>query len=42
VKFIPFFKKQDFWIGIFYDKENKIIYFCPFPMIGLKIILKGD
>jgi len=38
-----FFKWFDFWIGIYFDIKNKVIYFCPIPMIGLKIQLKkGD
>lgn len=31
----------DFWIGIFYDRKSRIIYFLPIPMIGIKIILKN-
>lgn len=31
------FKWYDFWVGFYIDRENKIIYFFPFPMIGFKI-----
>lgn len=37
VDFSISFKWFDFWIGIFYDKNNKIIYFCPIPTICIKI-----
>lgn len=23
----------DFWIGLYYDRRNKTLYFCPFPTI---------
>jgi len=37
MKIKPFFKKEDFWIGLYHDKEKRVLYFCPFPMIGIKI-----
>lgn len=37
VKIRPFFKWFDFWIGFYYDTENKVLYFCPLPMVGLKM-----
>lgn len=33
------FAWYDFWVGFYYDKEKRIIYFFPFPMFGLKIKL---
>ena len=35
----PFFKRYDFWVGVYYDKALHILYFCPIPMFGLKIVL---
>jgi hypothetical protein len=34
----PYFKWFDFWIGLFYDINKKILYIGLIPMIGLKII----
>jgi hypothetical protein len=31
------FAWYDFWIGLFYDKNKKILYIFLIPMIGLKI-----
>ena len=31
-----FFRWYDFWVGFYYDKANKALYFCPLPMIGIK------
>jgi hypothetical protein len=33
------FKWYDIWIGFFYDKKKKWIYFLPLPMIGVIIKL---
>lgn len=27
----------DFWIGLFWDKTKKVLYFCPLPMVVIKI-----
>lgn len=40
VTITPFFKWFDFWIGFYIDTEEKLIYFCPIPMCGLKIDFK--
>lgn len=34
------FAWYDLWVGLFWDKKNKWLYFLPFPMIGL--IIKFD
>ena len=28
---------NDFWIGLYYDKDKEILYLFMLPMIGLKI-----
>ena len=30
----------DFWIGFYIDVKNKILYFCPIPMIVIKMSKK--
>jgi hypothetical protein len=27
----------DFWMGLYYDKRKEVIWFCPFPMLALRI-----
>jgi len=33
------FAWYDIWVGVFYDRKNRIIYILPIPMVGLKISL---
>ncbi len=33
----PFFRWFDLWIGLYIDTANRAVYFCPLPMIGLRI-----
>jgi len=32
-----YFKWYDFWVGWYYDTENKALYLGYFPMLGVKI-----
>jgi hypothetical protein len=31
------FAWYDFWIGFYFDKKEKSLYFFPIPMFGVKI-----
>lgn len=32
-----FFRWYDLWIGAYWDRQRTTLYFCPLPMIGLKL-----
>jgi len=40
IKVTTFFRWYNFWIGLYINKEKNALYFCPLPMIGLKIDIK--
>jgi hypothetical protein len=33
----PFFRWYDLWVGFYWDKTNRDLYFCPLPTLGIKI-----
>ena len=37
IKVKPMFAWYDFWIGLFWDSNNRRLYFFPIPMFGFKI-----
>lgn len=41
MKIKPMFAWYDFWVGFFYDRKNKILYFFPVPMFGFKILINN-
>jgi hypothetical protein len=36
------FKWYDFWVGFYWDRDNRQLYVCPLPMVVIKIDLKGE
>ena len=34
VRFI--FAWYDFWVGLYYDRYQRVLYFCPVPMLCLR------
>ncbi len=35
----PIFAWYDFWVGLFWDRQKRILYILPMPMIGIKVKL---
>jgi len=33
----PIFAWYDLWVGFYWDKERRVLYFFPLPTIGFKI-----
>lgn len=41
MKIYLIFAWYDFWIGLYFDRKKKCLYFFPFPMIGFVLEFKG-
>lgn len=37
-----FFAWYDWWIGAYWDRKDRLLYLCPLPMVGLKVVIPRD
>lgn len=36
----PFFRWYDLWVGLYIDVKGRAVYWCPIPMLGIKVYLE--
>jgi hypothetical protein len=37
VRVRPIFAWYDFWVGLYFDRQKRVLYVLPVPMLGLRI-----
>lgn len=42
MKIKPLFAWYDLWIGFYWSKESKTLYFLPIPMIGISLCFSKE
>lgn len=41
MKVKAFFAWYDFWVGLYYDRNARTLYFCPIPCVVFKFYYPG-
>jgi len=36
-----FFRWYDLWVGAYWDRNARVLYVCPLPMVGVRIRFGG-
>lgn len=38
----PIFKWYDLWVGFYWDRDNRRLYFLPLPMVGICLHFESE